>query len=71
MGVNLFPVDHCLFKSVFTTGLSTNLPVPMIDTFALPLDRSGIFGLFAPIILNWKMYTIRSTYYYCVNCFVS
>ena len=71
MGVTLFCGDHCLFKYVFTTGMSTNLPVPLTDTLALPLDRSGIFGLFALTILNWKSYSIRSPNDYCVNCFVS
>ena len=45
LNVTLFSGDHCLLKSVLTTGLSTNLPVPMTDIFALTLDRSGIFGL--------------------------
>ena len=37
---------------VFTTDLSSNLPVPLNDTFALHLNRSGIFGLFAMIIFH-------------------
>ena len=70
MGVTLFSGDYCLFKSVFTTGLSTNLPVLLIDTFALLLDRPGIFGVFSLIILNWKSYSIHSSNYYCVNSFL-
>ena len=69
--MTLFSGDRCLFKYVLTTGLSTNLPAPLVGTFALPLDRSGIFGLFALIILNWKSYSIRSSNYYCVNCFLA
>ena len=34
VGVTLLSGNHSLFKYVFTTGMLTNLPVSLINTFA-------------------------------------